>query len=335
MTLKEFEFELPSGLIAQRPPEKRGLSRLLVLRKDGTILHRKFSEIGEFLNQGDMLVLNNTKVLPVRLEGRKPTGGRIVLLLVRPLEDGYWLILSRDDYKGIITVSEELKIELLGGGKARLLYSGDLNEILWNKGQMPLPPYIKRRPLPEDKEWYQTVYAEVPGSIAAPTAGLHFTEEILEGLRRKGILIREITLHVGPGTFRPVRTESIEEHKMEEEIFEIPSLLFREIREVKARGRRVISTGTTTTRALEGYASGRYKELSYNGVIKGSTDIFIYPGYEFKVIDGLITNFHLPRSTPLILSSAFAGAENLKRAYKEAIARGYRFFSYGDAMFII
>ncbi len=334
MTLKDFDFELPSSLIAQRP-EKRGLSRLLVLKKDGTILHRKFSEIGEFLNPGDMLVLNNTKVLPVRLEGRKPTGGRVELLLVRPLEDGYWLILSRDTYKGIITVSEELKIELSGSDRARLIYSGDLKEILWKIGQMPLPPYIKRRPLPEDKEWYQTTYAEVPGSIAAPTAGLHFTEDILEGLLSNGILIRKVTLHVGPGTFRPVRTESIEEHKMEEEIFEIPSLLFEEIREVKARGRRVISTGTTTTRALEGYASGRYRELSCNGVLKGSTDIFIYPGYEFKVIDGLITNFHLPRSTPLLLSSAFAGTENLRRAYKEAIAMGYRFFSYGDAMLII
>ncbi len=335
MTLREFDFELPSGLIAQRPLEKRGLSRLLVLKRDGTILHSKFSEIGEFINPGDMLVLNNTKVLPVRLEGRKPTGGRIELLLVRPLEDGCWLILTRHDYKGIITVSEELRIELLGGGRARLIYSGDLNEILWNKGQMPLPPYIKRRPLPEDKEWYQTTYAEVPGSIAAPTAGLHFTEEILDGLQRKGILIRKITLHVGPGTFRPVRTETIREHKMEEEIFEIPSSLFEEIRQVKARGRRVISTGTTTTRALEGYASGRYRELSCNGILKGSTDIFIYPGYEFKVIDGLITNFHLPRSTPLILTSALAGADNLRRAYKEAITMGYRFFSYGDAMLII
>jgi len=334
MKLKEFDFDLPEELIAQRP-EERGHSRLLVLKRDGQIFHRSFSQIVEFLNEGDMLILNNTKVLPVRLEGRKPTGGRIEVLLVSPLYEDIWRVLTRGNYKGIVRVSEDLELELLGNERARLYCKGDLQEVLLRRGQMPLPPYIKRRPLPEDKIWYQTIYAEIPGSVAAPTAGLHFNEEILMGLSQKGILIRKLTLHVGPGTFRPVRTEDIEDHKMEEEIFEIPVSLFNEIRKVKEAGGRVIATGTTTTRALEGYATGRYMTLSVNGQIKGSTDIFIYPGYEFKIVDGLITNFHLPRSTPLLLVSAFAGVENLKRAYKEAIAMGYRFFSYGDAMLII
>lgn len=334
MNLKEFDFELPATLIAQRP-EKRGLSRLLVLKRDGKILHRRFSDIMEFFSSGDMLIINNTKVLPVRLLGRKPTGGKVEILLVEPLGDDIWRVLKRGDYKGVVTVSEDLKIELLDKDRARLIYHGDINEILLRTGNMPLPPYIKREPLPEDKEWYQTVYAEIPGSIAAPTAGLHFTEELLESLRLKGVLIRKLTLHVGPGTFSLIRTEDIREHRMEEEVFEITSSLIDEIREIKKSGRRIIATGTTTTRALEGYASGRYREIHLNGSLKGVTDIFIYPGYEFKVVDGLITNFHLPRSTPLLLASAFAGVENLKRAYREAIAMGYRFFSYGDAMLII
>jgi S-adenosylmethionine:tRNA ribosyltransferase-isomerase len=334
MKLKEFDFELPRELIAQRP-EERGSSRLLVLKRDGQVLHRNFSQIVEFLNEGDMLILNNTKVLPVRLEGRKSTGGRIEVLLISPAQEGIWRVLTRENYKGIVKVSEDLELEIIGNEMARLHVKGDLQEVLWRRGQMPLPPYIKRKPLPEDKTWYQTIYAEIPGSVAAPTAGLHFNEEILKGLSEKGVLIRKLTLHVGPGTFRLIRTEDIEDHKMEEEFFEIPLSLFDEIRELKERGGRVIATGTTTTRALEGYASGRYMTLSVNGQLNGSTDIFIYPGYEFKIIDGLITNFHLPRSTPLLLASAFAGIENLQKAYKEAISMGYRFFSYGDAMLII
>jgi S-adenosylmethionine:tRNA ribosyltransferase-isomerase len=334
MKLKEFDFELPRELIAQRP-EDRGSSRLLVLKRDGQVLHRNFSQIVEFLNEGDMLILNNTKVLPVRLEGRKSTGGRIEVLLISPAQEGIWRVLTRENYKGIVKVSEDLELEIIGNEMARLHVKGDLQEVLWRRGQMPLPPYIKRKPLPEDKIWYQTIYAEIPGSVAAPTAGLHFNEEILKGLSEKGVLIRKLTLHVGPGTFRLIRTEDIEDHKMEEEFFEIPLSLFDEIRELKERGGRVIATGTTTTRALEGYASGRYMTLSVNGQLKGSTDIFIYPGYEFKIIDGLITNFHLPRSTPLLLASAFAGIENLQKAYKEALSMGYRFFSYGDAMLII
>ncbi|MCX7794601.1 MAG: tRNA preQ1(34) S-adenosylmethionine ribosyltransferase-isomerase QueA [Thermodesulfovibrionales bacterium] len=335
MKISELDFELPESLIAQRPLEKRGFSRLLVLKKDGTIRHSNFSNITEFLAPGDMLIINNTKVLPVRLEGRKPTGGRIDLLLVEPLQDGYWRVLTKSNYRGTVTVSEELKIELLDRDRGRLIFNGDLNEILLAVGHMPLPPYIKRKPLPEDREWYQTVYAEVPGSVAAPTAGLHFTEEIIDNLKKKGILIRKLTLHVGPGTFRLIRTEDIEKHRMESEVFEIPFSLINEIEEVKKSGRRIIATGTTTTRALEGYASKRYMEIHLNGTLKGTTDLFIYPGYEFKIIDGLITNFHLPRSTPLLLVAALCGVENLKRAYREAIAMGYRFFSYGDAMLII
>lgn len=326
MRLNEFDFELSHALIAQRPPEKRGLSRLLVLKKDGQILHRNFSDIGEFLFPGDMLIINNTKVLPVRLEARKPTGGKIEILLVEPLGDNLWRLLRKGNYKGIVTVSEDLRIELLDKNRGRLIFHGDLNEILLKTGKMPLPPYIKREPVPEDKEWYQTVYAEVPGSIAAPTAGLHFTKELLESLELKGILIRKLTLHVGPGTFNLITTEDVRDHRMEEEVFEIPSALIDEIKEIKKSGGRVIATGTTTTRALEGYASGKYREIHHDGTLRGITDIFIYPGYEFKLVDGLITNFHLPRSTPLLLASAFAGVENLKRAYREAIAMGYRFF---------
>lgn len=335
MRISEFDFHLLPEFIAQHPSSKRGYSRLLVLKRDGSIFHRYFYEIGEFFRPGDMVILNNTKVLPLRLKAIKPTGGRFEILLVEQLVDNTWRVLTREKYRGMAKVSEELTIELLGEGRARLIYSGNLREILWRTGQMPLPPYIKRRPTEEDKEWYQTVYAEVEGSVAAPTAGLHFTLEILKGLSEKGVIIRKLTLHVGPGTFRPIKTERPEEHQMESEVFEIPEDLIDEINSVKFRGGRIIATGTTTTRALEGFASGRFTPISKNGSLRGSTDIFIFPGYEFRVIDGLITNFHLPRSTPLLLVSAFAGIDNIRKAYQEAIAMGYRFFSYGDAMLII
>ncbi len=336
MKISDLDFELPEELIAKFPSLEREDARLLVLKRhNNEIIHTGFSEIVNYLESGDMLILNNTKVMPVRLCGKKPGGGRMEFILVRRLNGDIWEVMRRGSYTGRVQVSPELTVEFMDKKRARLIFSGILEDILSEAGMMPLPPYIKRKPIREDHEWYQTVYAEVPGSIAAPTAGLHFTRRLLNEIISKGVLIRKITLHVGPGTFRLIRTDNLDEHKMEEEFFEIPVDLFDEISMVKKRGKKVVAVGTTTTRALEGYASGRVISLNVNGTIRGYTDIFIYPGYRFNVIDGLVTNFHLPRSTPLLLVSAFSDIMAVKRAYMEAIERRYRFFSYGDAMLII
>ncbi len=336
MKISELDFELPKKLIAKVPSPEREDARLLVLRRyDNEIIHTRFSEIVNYLESGDMLVLNNTKVMPVRLCGKEPGGKRIEFILSRRLDGDIWEVIRRGSYTGRVQVSPELTVEFIDKTRARLICKGVFEDILLKNGMMPLPPYIKREPIREDHEWYQTVYAEVPGSIAAPTAGLHFTRRLLDKIMSKGILIKKVTLHVGPGTFRLIRTDNPEEHRMEEEFFEIPMDLFDEISIVKKRGNKVIAVGTTTTRALEGYASGKVKSLDVNGAIRGYTDIFIYPGYRFSVIDGLVTNFHLPRSTPLLLVSSFSDIMAVKRAYMEAIERRYRFFSYGDAMLII
>ncbi|MDP2168410.1 MAG: tRNA preQ1(34) S-adenosylmethionine ribosyltransferase-isomerase QueA [Thermodesulfovibrionales bacterium] len=336
----DFDFHLPQSLIASRPAKERDSSRLLVLLKDGSSEHRLFKDIVEYLSRGDMLLLNRTKVMPVRLQAFKPTGGRLDILLVKGVSDSRWEILCSKKYTGRIKIpnpsgdSAYLEAEIEKGGY--LVFPGPREELFMACG-MPLPPYIKRLPDREDMERYQTVYAEVEGSIAAPTAGLHFTDGLLDAIRDRGVLIRHLTLHVGKGTFIPIKAESLEGHRMEEEYFEIPPALLREIEETKLRGGRLISVGTTTTRAIEALASGRYaaKEgAAADGLIKGATDIFIYPGYGFRAADCLLTNFHLPRSTPLMLASAFAGRENLLKAYREAIRMGYRFFSYGDAMLI-
>jgi S-adenosylmethionine:tRNA ribosyltransferase-isomerase len=282
-----------------------------------------------------MLIINNTKVFPARLAGFKKNGGRIEFLLVKKLEDTVWEVLSKGKYTGFLKISDNLQAELYEGKTAQFRCSGDIMDIIWRYGNMPLPPYIKRLPDESDKKTYQTVFAKKEGSIAAPTAGLHFTDILLHKISSKGVKIRELTLHVGIGTFRPVRTERVEEHSMDTEYFEIDKRLISEIQETKASGKRIVSVGTTTTRALEGYKSGKCYVISQNGKLKGKTSIFIHPGYTFKLIDSLITNFHLPRSTPLLLTSAFSGRENLLNAYKEAIARGYRFLSYGDAMLIV
>lgn len=354
MKVADFDFSLPEELIAKKPCRERDNSRLLVLHRDGEIEHRRFHDLPDYLNQGDMLLMNNTKVFPARLTGFKPTGGKIEILLVKETAQNTWEVLSRERYTGEISISEDLSAEIFDGKTARLISSGDLMEILWRDGDMPLPPYIKRNPGAMDKEWYQTVYAEKEGSIAAPTAGLHFTSELIDKIKDKGVMVRYLTLHVGTGTFRPIKAEEVEEHSMDPEYFEIDTGLTSEIRKVKDSGRRLIAVGTTTTRAIEGHMSGVYKDCGLriadcglskskiinqkskinNGSLHGYTDIFIYHGYKFKAVDSLITNFHLPRSTPLMLASALCGFKILMDAYNEAISCGYRFFSYGDAMLI-
>lgn len=352
MKVTDFDFFLPENLIAKKPLQERTSSRLLVIHRDGMIEHKRFSDLPSYLDKGDMLLINNTKVFPAKLIGLKQDGGRVEILLVRRIDDTVWEVLSKGNFTGTLKISDELQIELHNGKTAQFTYSGNLKDIIWKYGNMPLPPYIKRLPDELDKESYQTVFAKQEGSIAAPTAGLHFTETLLKEMTSKGIIVRELTLHVGIGTFSPIRTEMLEEHSMDNEYFEIDKGLISEIKEIKASGKRVTSVGTTTTRAIEGYVSGMYTINSSNPpypplekggrgglqsskFISGSTNIFIYPGYEFKAIDSLITNFHLPRSTPLMLASALCTWENLSRAYKEAIAGGYRFLSYGDAMLIL
>jgi S-adenosylmethionine:tRNA ribosyltransferase-isomerase len=333
MKVSDFDFHLPQRLIAEEPAPRRDASRLLVLRRDGGIEHRRFRDLIEYLKEGDMLLLNRTRVLPFRLRGVKPTGGRLDVLLVRNLSGKRWEILSAGGYTGSLSFSERLSAEIHGGRTADLSYSGDLKEILWETGEMPLPPYISRRPGRTDKERYQTVYAEADGSIAAPTAGLHFTRELLAAIEAKGVILRYLTLHVGKGTFAPVRAETVEGHAMEAERFELDRGLIREIRGLRGR---LLAVGTTTTRAVEGLLSGRWAPSGNGGgPLSGSTDIFIYPGYRFRAVESLVTNFHLPRSSPLMLSSALCGRERLLAAYDEAVRMEYRFFSYGDAMLIL
>jgi len=336
MDTRDFDFFLPEELIALEPAPRRDASRLLILSHKG-MGHGFFQDIPAYLDKGDMLLINDTKVMPVRLLGRKPSGGRLEVLLVREKAPHYWEALWKGRYTGPLKISDELSVELRAGKEARLI-AQDPRLALLNEGLMPLPPYIKRTPHEGDRERYQTVYAEKGFSIAAPTAGLHFTKELLEEIARSGVLIRKITLNVGKGTFIPIQSERVEEHRMKEEDFELDSSLPGEIEKVKSAGGKIFAVGTTTTRAIEGFLSGRYinpENFAQNGRIRGRTDIFIYPGYRFRAVDSLITNFHLPRSTPLMLASALAGRERLLSAYGEAVSRLYRFFSYGDAMLIL
>lgn len=358
METHELDYDLPASLIATKPLSDRSRSRLLVLSRDGRIEHRRFSDLPSYLESGDMLVINNTKVFPARITGYREDGSMMDILVVREKSDGTWEVLSRGMYTGRLNVHEDFEIHLTQGTSARFIGSSSPIELMWKYGKMPLPPYIKRPPDEADRHTYQTVYASKQGSIAAPTAGLHFTPELLDEIARKGVTIRELTLHVGPGTFRPIRADTVEQHAMEEEYFEIPSELVTTIRRVKESGGRIVAVGTTTTRSLEGYFSGRYRNGSdslgpplssppggiedghipnndHAGVVRGVTDIFIYPGYTFRVIDCLVTNFHLPRSTPLALVCALAGTATVLSAYREAVALGYRFLSYGDAMLIL
>ena len=335
MKVADFDFFLPKELIAKRPLKERDNSRLLVLHRDGMVEHSRFSDLPTYLDPGDMLLINNTKVFPARLMGYKKTGGILEILLIREKKDNVWEVLSKGGYTGKLKISEELHAVLKNGKTASFEYSGDFMDIMWKCGNMPLPPYIRRLPDASDKERYQTVYAKEEGSIAAPTAGLHFTERLLKEIISKDIVVQEVTLHVVVGTFRPIRSEHVEGHSMEPEYFDIERDLITEIERVKASGKRIVAVGTTTTRAIEGFISGKSNVTAQNGRLKGKTDIFIYPGYRFKIVDSMITNFHLPRSTPLMLVSALCGWVKLKKSYEEAMRAKYRFFSYGDAMLIL
>ncbi len=339
MNVSDFNYDLPEELIAQVPIKKRDESRLMVLdREKQTIEHRTFKDIIEYLEPGDCLVRNNTKVIPARIYGKKETGANVEFLLLNNIEGDIWETIVRPGNKlhvgtKVIFGDGILKAEILdimtgGTRKVKFEYTGIFNEILDKIGLMPLPPYIHEEL--KEKDRYQTVYAKYNGSAAAPTAGLHFTEELLQKIEAKGIKIANVTLHVGIGTFRPVKEEKVEDHEMHSEHFYIKQEDVDKINETKKQGKRVIAVGTTSCRVLETIADE-------NGMVKeteGDTQIFIYPGYKFKCLDGLITNFHLPQSTLLMLVSALAGRDFILKAYNEAVKEKYRFFSFGDAMLI-
>ena len=337
----DFYFDLPEELIAQDPLEDRSSSRLLVLNKNtGEVEHHVFRDILDYLHEGDCLVINNTKVIPARLMGeREGTGASIEVLLLKRKENDVWETLVKPGKKARIgtkiifgdglLVGEVIDIVEEGNRLIKFQYEGIFEEILDQLGQMPLPPYITHQL--QDKNRYQTVYAKHDGSAAAPTAGLHFTPELLEKVKEKGVEIAEVTLHVGLGTFRPVKEDNLLNHHMHSEFYNIEQAEADKINKAKANGKRVISVGTTSTRTLESAADE-------NGMLRacsGWTEIFIYPGYQFKVIDALITNFHLPESTLVMLVSALAGREQVLSAYAKAVEERYRFFSFGDAMFIL
>ena len=339
MKLSDFDYELPEELIAQTPISKRDTSRLMILdKKTGEIAHKHFHDIIHELNKGDVLVLNDTKVIPARLIGTKEeTGAVIELLLLKDLGENIWECLSRPAKRlkegTIVTFSPKLKAKVVekkeeGIVRVKLIYNGILMEILDELGEMPLPPYIHEKL--QDKDRYQTVYAKNIGSAAAPTAGLHFTKELLDELKNKGVEILFITLHVGLGTFRPVEVENVLEHHMHSEFYQMSKDVADKLNLAKKEGRKIYAVGTTSVRTLETimHKYHEFKECS------GNTDIFIYPGFEFQAIDGLITNFHLPKSTLLMLVSALSSREIILHAYKIAVNEKYRFFSFGDAMFI-
>ncbi|NLK21116.1 MAG: tRNA preQ1(34) S-adenosylmethionine ribosyltransferase-isomerase QueA [Epulopiscium sp.] len=340
MNLRDFYFDLPGGLIAQDPLDDRSASRLLVLDKNtGKMEHGHFKDVLLYLEEGDCLVINNTKVIPARLIGtRENTGAKVEILLLTRKENDRWEALVKPGKKArpgdvIVFGNGELKAEIekvTEDGKRiiHLIYEGIFEEVLDKLGEMPLPPYITHQL--EDKERYQTVYAKYEGSAAAPTAGLHFTSELLEKIKNKGVMIAHVTLHVGLGTFRPVKVENVLEHKMHSEFFWVDKEEADKINQCKKNGGRVIAVGTTSCRTLESCADEKGVVCAKNGW----TDIFIYPGYRFKVVDELITNFHLPESTLIMLVSALVNRDIILNAYKTAVDRKYRFFSFGDAMFI-
>ena len=348
MHINDFDYELPEELIAQKPADKRDASRLLVVhRETGETEHKHFYDILEYLNEGDCLVLNNSKVLPARLYGIKEgTGAKVEFLLIKRIDGDRWETMVRPGKRlkpgDSVMFSEDplLKADIIdyGNDGTRIVefsYDGIFMERLEEIGSMPLPPYIERQSENEDRDRYQTVYCREEGSVAAPTAGLHFTEELLEKARAKGVELAYVTLHVGIGTFRPVKCENIEDHSMHFEEYHIDEKTAEIINRAKAEGRRVISVGTTSTRTVESAAYfDEEKDCWQVRSGENSTGIFIYPGYEFRIIDSLITNFHLPKSTLLMLISALYNREKILEVYQEAIREKYRFFSYGDAMFI-
>lgn len=341
MQLSDFHFDLPPELIAHHPPQRRSASRLLcVNRVTGALQHRHFFQLPDLLNANDLLVFNNTRVIPARLFGHKPTGGKVEVLLERVMTNNAVLA----QVKGSKSLKQDSELLLDGDrdpvvvrvngkeGEFVILQFApelDLMALLQRIGHMPLPPYIKRADEVEDRERYQTVYAEKAGAVAAPTAGLHFDQALLDAIKAKGVRMATVTLHVGAGTFQPVRVDNITEHRMHAEYLEVDEVVAAAVRDCRTRGGRVIAVGTTTVRCLETASqSGEIKPFS------GDTRIFIYPGYQFRSVDALITNFHLPESTLLMLVSAFSSREKILAAYQAAIADKYRFFSYGDAMLI-
>ncbi|MCD8377745.1 MAG: tRNA preQ1(34) S-adenosylmethionine ribosyltransferase-isomerase QueA [Candidatus Gastranaerophilales bacterium] len=346
MLLSEFDYELPETLIAQTPAQKRDFSRMMVVHSgNAAIEHKHFYDIVDYINDDCVLILNNTKVIPARLYGYKDTGARIEIFLLKQIESRCWEVLIKPSKRVrpgvVIIVSDRLSVKVLkpleddGKWLVQLNYEGDIYGVLSEVGNVPLPPYIERKMTSDelkklDYERYQTVYAENEGSVAAPTAGLHFTPEILEKLKAKGVEIGFVTLNVGLGTFRPVKCENILEHKMDTEEYQIPARTAEIINSAKQNGKKIIAVGTTTVRTLE----TAYKEFGEIKECSSSSALFIYPPYEFKVIDKLITNFHLPKSTLLMLVSALAGKECIFKAYHSAIENKYRFYSYGDCMFI-
>jgi S-adenosylmethionine:tRNA ribosyltransferase-isomerase len=347
MNLSEFDYPIKEQQIAQSPlPERDGSNLLVLHKKSNTIDHRRFRDISEYLRPGDVLVLNNTKVIPARLCGSKPSGGKAEITLLREVQKNSWKALVKGVHEGpvmlrhgitahvsrtngtIASVKFDFHSPVEGAEKADIKFF--LNEL----GVMPLPLYIKRAAVRSDEARYQTVYAHREGAVAAPTAGLHFTEQLLTGIKDKGVQIATVTLHIGYGTFKPVTTSDISGHRMEREDYEIPEKTAGVINSAKSENRRVIAVGTTVARTLEASASVN-SDRKYVTPGKGEAEIFIYPGHSFKIIDAFVTNFHLPKSTPFIMTSAFAGLTALKIAYPEALERGYRFYSYGDAMLIV
>lgn len=341
MKVGDFDYQLPEERIAAYPPEQRGSTRLLVLnRNTGESMHSAYSELDRFLGKGDLLVLNNSRVVQARLHVRKPTGAKIELMLLEKHREAQNLALYRGKLrKGDILAAEgiELKVEdIVDQGVARLSCRGPLPvaELFERYGSVPIPPYLKRDAEEIDRERYQTVFAELPGSVAAPTASLNMTDDLLSRLKAKGAGIASMTLHVGLGTFLPIRVDDPGKHVMHREFYLIPRQTAEKIRRTRAEGGRVVAVGTTVTRALE-HAAAMIDDPHSGETISGEADIFIYPGYRFRIIDALLTNFHAPRSTVLLLTAAFAGEDRLKRAYHEAIEHGYRFLSYGDSMLIL
>ena len=337
MNVSEFNYDLPEELIAQTPVEPRDTSRLLTLdRQTGDTKQGTFRDILDEVRPDDVWVFNNTRVIPARLYGKRPTGGRVEVLLLHPLGEDRWEVLVRPGKKALpgtaltfdagMTATVEDRTEF-GGRVLKFAYDGDFYERLDEIGEMPLPPYIHERL--QDRERYQTVYSKTPGSAAAPTAGLHFTPEVLEEIAARGATVCYVTLDVGLGTFRPVSVTEIESHHMHSETYNVSEETASLINEAKRAGRRIVAVGTTSVRTLE--------SAGQSGVVKagsGATELFIYPGYEFKVVDAMVTNFHLPQSTLLMMISAFAGKDHVLAAYREAVAAKYRFFSFGDAMWI-
>ncbi|KJY97811.1 MULTISPECIES: tRNA preQ1(34) S-adenosylmethionine ribosyltransferase-isomerase QueA [Pseudoalteromonas] len=340
MRVADFSFELPEELIARFPQKERSQSRLLKVEgNSGNTTHHIFKDIIDFIEPGDLLVFNNTKVIPARMHGQKRSGGKVEVLVERVLDDKRVLAHVRANKSPkpgtVMVLEEQAQMEMIGrqGELFELELKGDMSvlDTLEQIGHMPLPPYIDRPDTDEDKQRYQTVYGEKPGAVAAPTAGLHFDEPLMAALKDKGVAMAFVTLHVGAGTFQPVRVDSVQEHHMHSEYIDVPQDVVDAIAKTKAQGGRVIAVGTTSVRSLESAAKiGGGELISY----VGDTDIFIYPGYQFNVVDAMITNFHLPESTLIMLVSAFSGQEHIMSAYQEAIKERYRFFSYGDAMFL-